>query len=178
MGLLWYWDHQHIRSVENFDFSLSTKDGVVARDGIEITGENFDPSAISQKWEFKAGTITPAVLSTKAEKLIITAQGAKLIVSRQNPDSDGQLFDSEMTQVGKSIGNYCSPDHNPTKTYSSRGNEIIVVHNHKSKSGYDTKWTMNWWSDEDICGETFYSNSGSFSSPGYPNPYPSDRRCE
>ena len=124
MGLLWYWDHQHIRSVENFDFALSTKDGVVARDGIEITGENFDPSAIGQKWEFKDGTITPAVMSTKAEKLVITAQDAKQVVSRQNPDSDGQLFDSEMTQVGKGIGNYCSPDHSPTQTYSSRGKRL------------------------------------------------------
>ena len=175
-NLLWYWDNQHMRSVHNFDIALSTKDGVIARDGLEISGEAFDPSSIGQKWSFNSSHVIP--VSHMGGQTYLTAENDVLILREEKQDFTGQDFEVEQTQLGKEIGSFCSPDKTPDKNYTSRGNEVVIIHHHNPKSGYDTNWTINWWSDEDICGESFYTDSGSFSSPGYPNTYPSDRRCE
>ena len=55
-------------------------------------------------------------------------------------------------------------------------NEVVLIH-HIEGTAEDSLWSLNWTTTNDICGEEFFTDRGSFSSPNYPNSYDENRRC-
>ena len=169
---LWSWNYMYIRSVEDYDLALtvSTQSANPVQNDL-IVASRYGPTDL-QKWIYSDGTLQPF----SDPSLYITAgTDDSLRLQRQATGFEGQTFDSIMSDLGKTLGQYCGTD--LPKNLTSLSNEVLVLH-HIEGYPQDSVWSLNWTVDDYICGEEIYADRGSFTSPNYPDPYDLNRRCE
>ena len=169
---LWLWDYLYIRSVEDYSLALTVSTQTanpVVND--PLVASRFGPTDL-QKWIYSDGRLQPFL----DPSLFVTASSDdSLNMQKQKSESENQVFDSIMSDVGRTLGQFCGTDL-PTNI-SSLSNELLILH-HVEGRPEDSIWSFNWTVDDYICGEELNTDRGSISSPNYPDPYDMNRRCE
>uniref|UniRef100_A0AAQ4PGY7 Cubilin n=1 Tax=Gasterosteus aculeatus aculeatus TaxID=481459 RepID=A0AAQ4PGY7_GASAC len=87
-----------------------------------------------------------------------------------------EVYDNGTVQTGSKVGRYCGRSVPPSITSTGSLLTLLLVSDWSlATEGFSASYvSLNATTD---CGETFTSSTGSFSSPNYPDYYPSTRDC-
>ena len=162
---LWYWDKNYIRSVQLYSRVLSPSDPTTGSRLVAETLKQRD----DQKWVIESGVLK----NMGVPDTVVGSQGANLVLVKSN-DQSALTFEQHITNVGKRVGLFC--DERP-KPFSSRGNEVIVLH-YEDSSSSGANFSLSWSASETVCGADLTGPNGVITSPNYPDPYDLERRCE
>mgnify|MGYP000018708000 CR=1 FL=1 len=172
---LWMWDFDHIVSVYDDTKVLSAAQASPTVD-TNVHVEEYT-GADHQRWEW---TTNGQLLNKNSTNLVLTILGngnaGSTLGVRTLSTSNvwTQLWQFEHTKIGRQLGIFCG-NSAPTSNITSSDRALIVKHH--SESGNSGKWKLTWTVDENVCGGEYTGDSGTITSPNFPNPPDTNRAC-